>query len=489
MVCMHRVNPKKRQAFLLRIGAYALTLTLSVITTVLLLYVALGYRFDSNSGQVVRSGLLLVENRPQAARIYIDEALRDNAAPGRFVLSAGKYLLRLEQDGYRKWQKNISIGASAVRNVTYPLLIPETLKSESIGTLASGTVIDQTRDRKSLLFHASGSNELTLITLDQQKVSQKAIPLDAFTTRENGMVGVFKLLEWSLDGKKGLLLHTLPSGKTELISLHVAKSEESINLTRLYGERVPSDVHYANESGDAVYGLYQGELSRYTPSSPEETTTLVKNVRSYQPYGDKTLLFDRTSSDGGEVEVGVWRDTKTTVVHRTEAATEPHLLAYASYDDHFYFSLATPNGSEVVIYRDPLEKSTRTKLTPFITLPFANPQLLQFGGSSQFLLIQNSAHITTYDFEDFKQYKTTLDYAPHLAEGAKWLTSHHVMIQRQDGTHMLMDYDGTNQQELVSTNPGEGLYFSGNYQLAYRLTRPQDEAARSLESILFVPED
>ena len=78
MVYMHRVNTKRRQAAIIRIVTYTITLILTVLTTAMLLYIALGYRIGS-SGHVVKNGLLLVDNRPQSAMFYVNGQKKDPA--------------------------------------------------------------------------------------------------------------------------------------------------------------------------------------------------------------------------------------------------------------------------------------------------------------------------------------------------------------------------------------------------------------------------
>ena len=106
---MHRINKKRKRVIVLRTLAYGAILLLSSITTAVLFYVAQGYRFDGINGHVVRTGLLLVKNEPEAAEIYINGKLEDASAPGRFVFSAGKYDVSLRKSGYREWKKNVSV--------------------------------------------------------------------------------------------------------------------------------------------------------------------------------------------------------------------------------------------------------------------------------------------------------------------------------------------------------------------------------------------
>ncbi len=222
---MHRVNLKQKQARILRIVAYSVTLTLSVLTTVLLLYIALGYRFDGKSGHVVRSGLLLVNSRPESGAIYINNELKDNATPGRFVLSSGNYDLRLVREGYREWAKNVKVAASGVREVNYPLLLPTSLSATKLFDISKPDMVTQSQDRKTVLFHTPGAPSFERVKLDPESPERETLALPRAFTSESGQFGTFSVREWALDNKHLLLQHSLPSGKTELISF------DELNLT------------------------------------------------------------------------------------------------------------------------------------------------------------------------------------------------------------------------------------------------------------------
>lgn len=461
---MHRVDIKKRRTLALRYAAYAATLILSIITTVVLLYVALGYRFDQ--GHVVRSGLLLVDNKPEAAQIFINNELKDNSSPGRFVLSAGNYDLKLTLDGYREWSKQVAVAASGVREVNYPLLIPSKLDPAALGEISSPYLVSQSQDRKFLLLHTANQSELSLITLNTENFERTPLTLPDTLKRENGSIGTFSVVEWALDNKHVLLEQQLPSGAVELLSLDVTKPADLRNITSLYGAQSPSDVHYVGGDTDFIYGVKDGILRRYSLEE-ESSETILQNVRSYKPYGDDTILFDRQKS-GATVEVGIWKADKTRVVHAAEGGS-PSLLAYARFDDQYYFATASSESNKVHIYRNPLENPIVAKQTPFTVLEFSQPQKLSFSDSSQFLLIQNNNSYITYDFDDFKKYSVTVPFELEPNSSFSWFDSAHLQVKRADGMAFVMDYDGKNIQELLLTQAGTRLYFSNNYRNGFRI--------------------
>lgn len=467
MGSMHRVNQKQKRTTFLRFLAYGITVSLSIVTTITLLYVALGYRFDG-SGHVVQNGLLLVDNRPQPARILLNDEEKDAAAPGRFVLPAGSYNLQLQRDGYRSWQKSVAIGAGSVRTVHYPLLFPEALKPVNVGELGSPTLVSQSLDKKQLLLHSENSSTFELFTLggDAKSYTSTSLVLTAAIPRENNLPGTFRVIEWALNNKQLLLEQTLPSGAKNLLSYDITKPESVINITALYGDQVPSSVRYAGGKTTIVYGIKDGVLQRY--SLEEARATLVmRDVRHYQPYGDDTVGFVRMGKSG--TEAGVWKDDVVTVIHTYPIETAAVSLQYFLYDDHYYLALADAVSEEIVIYRDPIKKPIIASQLPYLTLTFAAGAKLSVGPTSQFLLAETDSSIMTYDFEDTKAFQFQTDIVPPKRTPLRWVTGNHLAFQGDYGSNYILEYDGTNKQLLQQSVVGRPALFSSDMEKMYEI--------------------
>ena len=478
---MHRVDLNRRRVVALRIVAYSITLLLTLITTVVLLYVALGYRFDK-AGHVTRSGLLLVDNQPEAGAVFINGVQKDSAAPSRFVLPAGNYQLNLKLKGYKEWSKQVSIAASGVREVAYPILLPEKLNTKQLLEFSTPELVSQSLNRKLLLTHVANAASFELYTLDPKAPKQTNLPLPSAIKRENGQFGSFKVIEWALNNKQVLLEQTLPSGLTQLISYDVTRPDEAVVVNALYGDSTPSDPHYIGGDTEQIYGLNNGVLSRYSLTE-NNTISMLENIRSYQPYSDDTILFDRSAAQASEV--GIWQNKAITIVQKSALADAPTLLKYANYDGDYYFVIAQPTIDKVTIYRNPLKKPILAKQLPLTSFTFANTQKLDFSDSAQFILVQNGKTFVTYDLNDLLAYRVTLPFEQLDGSTLSWMDSAHIQAQAADGKVYLIEYDGQNQQALVTSRANTRLFFANNYEHLYQLIDQQD-AKTKLSSVSLV---
>lgn len=470
---MHRVDKKRTKTLTLRFAAYAITLLLTVITTAVLLFVALGYRFNSADGDVVRSGLLLVDSKPEAAQVYVNEELKDNAAPSRFILQNGNYDLRLRRDGYRDWQKNVVIESSGVTEVNYPILVPDELTAEATEeSFAAASFVSQTKNRQYMLLHATDQPNMQLIRLDKDTPEMTTLALPEAFVREDGKTGTFALIEWALDGKHVLLEQTLPSGAKQLMSFDIGKPDEAINISALYGVETPGDIHYVGGNTDEIYGMKDGLLRKQSLTSAS-IEILMQDTRSYQPYSDDTILYESIAPDG-TIQIGIMKNESTRVIEKKLSPDVRYQLRYAQYDKNYYFVIAQENGENVTLYRDPLDTPTSAKLTPFITLPFASTQQLTFSDSSQFIFAQNGNQALSYDLRDLRSYELKLPFTLAFGATMEWIDGFHLKTVAEDGTGYLLDFDGQNLQKLVSSSASKDIYFAPDMRSLFRINTKDD---------------
>lgn len=465
---MHRVNKKRTKTLTLRFTAYAVTLLLTIVTTAFLLFVALGYRFNSRDGDVVRSGLLLVDSKPEAAQIYIGDELKDNAAPGRFILQNGKYDLSLRREGYRDWKKNVVIIPSGVTEVNYPILVPQKLSAVSFGeSFTETSFVSQSNSRQYLLMHVSDQPTMKLVRLDKEKPEVTTLTLPKAFIREDGKTGTFKLIEWALDGKHVLLEQTLPGGTKQLMSFDIGKPANAVNISSLYGVETPTDVHYVGGNTDAIYGIKDGLLRKQSLKTAN-IDILLKDIRSYQPYGDDTLIYEAIAPDT-TIKIGIMKNESSRIIKKKLSPDIKHYLKYAQYDRHYYLVVAEENGSNVVLYRDPLDVPASAKLTPFITLPFENTTELTFSDSSQFVYAQNGNKALSYDLRDLRSYYVQLPFTVASGTVMEWLDGFHLKTVAENGDGYLLDYDGQNLQKIVSVESGKKLYYAPDMRSTFRV--------------------
>lgn len=459
---MHRVNAKKRQKLILRIVSYGIMTIATVITTALLLLVALGYRFD-NSGEVVRSGLLLADSKPIAAQVNINGENKNDQTPSRFVLPAGKYTLSLVAEGYREWNKTVSLLASSVENIYYARLIPEELRVKALGEVSVPQLFSALPDRSGWLLYESGAAAPSLLQLDNDTYTTTSLPLPASFARSANGLGELTVVDWSLNSEF-VLMQQRVNGQARILLLNIAQPGRSVDLTRVFGQNLPEKLEFDGERDDQLVGLFKQSLREYNVARGTSRELLAR-VQSYGVYSDEKVGFVRKNTTGTQYEAGVLSGSEATVVHKAPIAGGVSAVALAEYRDDMYLAVQLPAEKAVTLYRNPLKRPILSEQLPYSALRLKNAKKLSFSSNYQFLLAQNGSSLAVYDFEHARQYAPKL---PSDASALQWLDSHHLLYKNKANQNFIMDFDGANRYELLQSRYGSVL-FSENYEWLYRV--------------------
>lgn len=463
---MHRVNNRPKRTVALRIVAYSVTVILSALTTVLLLFIALGYKFN-NSGEVVKSGLVLVDNKPEAAQIYINGKLEDNQSPGRFILPVGTYEISLEREGYSGWKKDFTILPQAVESVAYPLLIPKQLQSEELAQVDAPTAMSQSPDSKNLLYYTADQQSFVTVLLRAKDPVIERIAAPTSFTRQNGLLGQMEFIDWTRNSKRVIVRHTQPNQAKEYVLYDLANPNESINVTKQFTAFPPEQLQFVGGETGILYGIHEGVLRQYNTTRGEAEVVL-EGIYAYKPYGDKTIAFVRQSEDELQVEVGVASGGVNAVLLSSNDTSYRPLIEYGEYDSRAYFVVADTAAGNTQIFRDPLKKPILKKQIPFLTLQISSAEQVQMSPGGQYVYVRSGQTAMSYDFENKRRHTFSVEEEV-TTSSFKWMNGAHVMYQTAEGLNYLIEFDGQNKKQMLESNQAMPLFYGSDQKNAYRI--------------------
>ncbi len=474
---MHRVDSQKRKKLILRIVSYSVLVLLTVATSAVLLYVALGYRVDRD-GEVIRSGLLLVDARPVAADIYINGQNKNDPTASKFVLPAGRYGITLKRQGYRDWSRTVNISASGVENLYYPQLIPQKLSYKKQLILSEPQALLQSPDKKLVFYYANNAVNPQVITLDEKQSVVQNLALPASFVRQSGGLGSFRALEWSLDNRHVLVEQKVGADK-RILSIDTKNGLNSIDVTAAFGGRSFTDPHYAGKKADRLYGLNAGVLYQLDLSQ-KKATALLGQVKSYQTFSDDTLSFARYNTKQRRMEAGLWRDGVTTIVHSVAAApSQGGITRYVSFDTVDYFVVQLANEKTVTVYQNPLSEPILAQQIPLIAIRFQNSLPFTVSANGQFVLMQHGRSVAVYDLDR----RSVARFVLAKNESTPlWLDSHR-FTTILDGVTYVSDFDNTNRFSLAKSEYGSVL-FSNDYRSTYRFDKAENSTQLGASSMV-----
>ncbi|HET7320009.1 MAG TPA: PEGA domain-containing protein, partial [Candidatus Saccharimonadales bacterium] len=471
---MDYLDPKKqfRHNIMLMVG-YVLIGVGILIATVILLQVAYGYA-RGKDGQIIQNGFVFVSSQPHPAQIYTNGQLNKAKTNTRLTLQAGQYTLQLKRSGYRDWQRTITVLGGDLQHFDYPLLIPTTLSSTKVKAYDAAPLLStQSPDHRWLLVQPDPvAAVFDLYDLkDPSKVSPTTLTVPASLISKSSGDQSWQAVEWSNDNTHVLLQHNT-ADKVEFVVLDRQSPDQSVNLATVLSA-TPTAVSLNNKKYDQYYLYNAADHTLLTASlrTPAPAPYL-EHVLAYKSYSDNTVLYvTDADAPAGKVLVKMRVGDKTYAL-RELATGSSYIADLTQYSGDLYVLTGSSSDNRVYIYKDPINQLDSNSKRPAIALRvlrIAQPNFGSFSANTQFIMAENAANVAVYDIENNKAYayalSTPLD-APqaHLA----WMDGDRLVYVSQ-GKLVILDYDNTNRQELVSSLPGYAPAFAPDFKYVYSL--------------------
>ena len=457
----------------------------------LLLNLTYGYA-RGKDGHIIQNGFVFVSSQPHPAQIYVDNQLHKSRTNTRLTLPAGHYTIQLKRDGYRDWQRGVTVEGGDVQHFDYPFLVPTTLTTTSLHTYpAAPGLATQSPDQRWLIVQPDSSpTNFDLYDLKNPSKAPTALGLPT-SLLSKGRTQSWQLVEWSTDNKHVLLNH-MHDGASEFIVLDRENPAQSVNLNRTYSAN-PSTVSLNDKKFDQYY-LYDSTkhlLQAATLKSPGVTNYL-DHVLAYKSYGNDTVLYaSDQNAIPGKAAISMQVGSRNYKV-REVAAGAVYLLDLTKYSGDLYVAVGSSAENKLYIYKDPVSQLTAKPSllpAPVRALRLSGPNFVSFSNNAQFIMTEAGQAVAVYDIENSKSYNYALK-APldTPQQHVSWMDGDRLVYVSQ-GTLELLDYDNTNAQSLMSMSAGFLPFFAPNYKHVFGLAGNTQAQVDLTQTALLTPAD
>lgn len=187
---------------------YLAVLIFFVLAPVLILY-SLGYNVDFRTGKLLRMGGIFVKAAPNGFRVILNgKPITESRLlfSGALIvnLRPDLYVVRVEKDGYRPWQKVVHVSAEAVSEFRNIILFPEAFREEQI--------LDLSRRGLSVKeFEVFPGTPWIIIRIQEQQSRTYFFNLEAGTLGDTAAFGEFR---WDKKTKRLVVRRTNAGGWT-----------------------------------------------------------------------------------------------------------------------------------------------------------------------------------------------------------------------------------------------------------------------------------
>ena len=463
---------KKLRNIRLMIG-YVLMTVLIFTATLVLVFQAYGFGVDRKTGEVIQNGLVYIDSAPDKADIYIDGVKQQDRSNIRLALKAGVYQLSIKRDGYRDWSRKIEVAGGSIERVTYPMLIQTNLAEEEIINfgVSEQLIRTQSPDRRWIMIskNTTFKDFIELDLKDADKRSdvplsrQVSFPPEIFTASEDPHT--YEIIDWSNDNEHFLVKHVFGPA-SEYVILNRDRPETSFNINMLI-EKEPINLMLRDKKFDHWY--YQEKLTGdlFFATAKKEITATTSAVTAYKSHDDTTLLYSQKAGDGLQnVYLKQGKDTK---LLRSVKDGEV-MLNIARFNDHWYVVVASDGDKKTYVYKDPwdfLSKNTTDRPAPQAIFHSKEAiSTLEFSTNSRFIFARDGQHFAVYDAELDKMHNDTVVKVIDPKTKVEWMDGHR-LIFRSEGQSFIVEFDGSNTQQLVPALSGESTFFNRDYTVLY----------------------
>lgn len=483
----HRASKKKE--LIKRIVVYAaMTISVFVIVTGLV-FVTLGYRFDTDNGRVEQSALLQFATTPSGATIEIDGVAIGPRTPTKSSVLAGTHKFVMWRDGYESWQKTLDIKAGTLTWLNYARLVP---KNKTVSSVAQYTSIHASLasvDGHDILVQqdaAVPTFQLVNLQSDDIKTTTLTIPSALYSEASTvGIVHSFRVDQWDGGGRYVLLQHSY-GDKKEWLVLDTRDIGATKNITKLLNFDIASSK-FSGASGNILYVLGAGsDIRKIDLAAGTISRPLVTNVTNFELFETNVITYVGTDpADPTKRVVGLYRegDSSPHVIRTVTSLPDVPLgITTSRYFNQNYVAITEGNKVSILNGSYPDSSSDGTgSLVPFDSFNFVTGvNRLSFSAEGDYLLVQSGANFASYDIEHKKVTTSVIASDVTATVGPlKWLDDNYVWSD-YGGDVTIRESDGTNSntinkavigQEVVLSQNGRYLYSIGKNATGYQLQR------------------
>lgn len=468
---MELLDPSKKRAHNIRLFlGYILVGVAILIAATILLFQALGYDVNRNTGEVIQNGLVFISSHPGSANVYLD-GQNKGMTNKRLAIPAGKYTVELKKAGYDSWSRTFDLDGGSVLQLVYPLLFPTKLVTNEVASYKSlPMLVTKSPDKKHMIvFNSSlqaGFDTYDLTKSPATKTNAK-FP-SGLVTNSNGKKQKLSLVEWSTDNRHLILKHSY-GGKYEYLLLDTRLPNQSINLNKKL-TFVPTKISLRDKNYDQYYLYRRTNKSLYSYQLQTNTKMLVlKNLTDFKSYGGNTIMYTTQSSKNKNVLVKIYDKGKSYVLH-TYPAGPTYRLNMASYGGHLFATVDSSKGY-TYIFKDSINEARQstTGISPTLALKVDGPAYSSFSENARFIVAQHKNEFEVYDAETTNNYSYKINQK--ISGGhAEWMDGHRLVLNAS-GKTFVFDYDGINRRLLSASLPEYPTIFNNSYSQMFTVAK------------------
>lgn len=432
---VRKYHPSKFTRFVL----YPFGFLIFALVLAIILILANGYSFifENNKIELQKTGMIIINSRPIDSKIYIDNKDTKKKTSFAFLpvkfnkISPQKHLVTVKKQGFRTWQKEISVKPNLVSWLNYILLFPEDLKLQEEDALKNKTVLAQSKNKRYLLVSGLEEDVKTLFIYDINNGSLTKIkPSDQ--TVENLRRPEIVTAEFNQNNDNILL-------KLKDNTFAYINTNRDNQIFPLSSITLPiNKITWSSTEANDLYILSGKSLYRVN----------VNDLRVDKPIAQNVIDF--TSEKNRNLYLIVENEADYSLVQTPLEGGREEILAQSVIKDTAYkLSLSNRTNSVAVL---PVNEKV---LTVYYRLEGKMSSLLlskdikdyKWSADGRSIYYQNETKVKKFDFE--KEEETIAELGSKILSMDWYYDENHYLVNTEKGFYVI-DFDNFNKVEFDS---------------------------------------
>lgn len=470
---MHRPRSKRTQIIRATIVYTVMTVLILIGLTIGVLY-TMGYRLNTADHTIEQGGLLQIASLPSGATVTLDQRQLSGTSPQRVDARAGSHTIQMTRDGYRPWQKTVTVEPGTVHWANYARLLPiePAERTEREFTQLAATLPGVERDvMLALEDPLVPTFQLLDISGDTATASTVTLPNAIVATLPEESNGTYHMTQWDAPERRVLVEYRAGVERQWLV-IDTRSADSSLNVSSLLeGAEPVRSIMFDARDNRSIYVLTGNVLRRLNTDTRALSAPIADRVDTIWQSIDGVVTYTAVRDDEGRRAIGYVTPGAATgrIVDQIEAGPrERVMLIVGDYLNRRY--AAIQHGSDIDIRGIDLGSSdsdapVRSERVATMQLP-EPPRELTFSPNDRFVYMQYGATFATYDLELGKPSTTTVQGDEPVRQPMGWLDNFHVYSDRGDRLRWY-EFDGENAQNITAIASGFAPKITNNNRFLY----------------------
>jgi len=452
-----------------------------VALVAVLIFIMLGYQFNRSDGKIEQGGLVQFDSKPTGANVGIDGASFGSQTTSKTTLTAGQHFITMQRDGYKSWQKSVTVVPGAVLWLNYARLIPNELKPSTVAQLPVATSSVSSPDDKWMAIKEDiASPVIHLVDLSQEtpKLTALDLPATSYTHPSEGKSQSFSLDMWDPDSRYIVVKHIYDDGKVEWLIVDSQDVTRTKNITKLLDIDI-SKLVFNGGNSSLIYALIGTDIRKIDTDAATLSRPLVTNVADFSLYDDAVLAYSTLLDPVAKNRsVGYYKDGDSSpyvIRSYQDDGKAPLRISIGKYFSDIYVAINYNESVDVLKGKLPAVNTpvkTALKTVSTIMLP-GGATHLSIKTNGRFIVMQNGPTYKIYDAELQKTTTTTLKGTSDASKEIGWLDNYMLWSDRDDMLRFY-EFDGANQHDIMPVTHGFSVSLSPNSKYVYGILRGAD---------------